>query len=51
MIVAECADVGLEDMEVREGGGCAVEVDSIVPYENIVGNFRPSVQGFEEIAP
>ena len=49
MVAPEELEVGLQDMEVGEWGDHVVEVDAIVPHEDVVGYSAPSLDGPHEV--
>ena len=51
MVLLEQLDIRLQDMEIRERRNDIVEVDAIIPYENIVGDTRPAFQSLHKHLP
>lgn len=49
VVLLEQLDILLQNMEVGEARHHVVEVNSIIPHENIVGNGRPAFERFHEI--
>ena len=51
MVILEQFHIGLQHMEVWERGDQVVEVDAVVPNEDIVRYLPPPRQGTHEVAP
>ena len=49
MMVAEKTHIILHNIEIRERRHLTIEVDSVIPKENIVCNIRPTLQSLHEI--
>ncbi len=49
-MVMEKADVLGKDMEIRERREIIVEIDAVIPYEDVVGNLAPPLDGLDKFA-
>ncbi len=44
----EKTDVLGKDMEIRERSKIIVEIDAVIPYEDVVGNLAPALDGLDK---
>ena len=49
MVLLEQLDVLLQNVEVRERCQVIIEIDAIVPHEDVVGNTAPALQGLDKV--